>query len=123
MSDIDPDAAALTEPEVPDASGVSGSARRAVQRAVVRMRAFAAAHDGATATVEYLGRNGARVILLGGDGVYGDVVLGSPDRSGAELAEQVCATAGLEIAEWDRERSAAVRISPADRQRMAGTGR
>lgn len=123
MTDIDPDAAALTEPDAPDASGATASSGRAVDRAVQRMRTFARAHGDTTATVEHLGRNGARVILLGGDGVYGDVVLGSARQGGVELAEQVCATAGIPVADWDRERSAAVRISPADRQRMAGTGR
>lgn len=115
MSDIDPDSALLAAPQAPDASATPG---RAVQRAVARMRTFAGSHDGATATIEYLGRNGARVILLGGDGIYGDVVLGS-----VELADRVCAAAGLRTAEWDRERSAALRISAADRRRMAGTGR
>lgn len=118
MSDVDHDVALLTTPEAPDAAGLIGASGRAIQRAVARMRAFAGAHDGATATIESLGRNGARVILLGADGVHGDVVLGS-----VALAQQLCAAAGLETADWDRERSAAVRISPADRRGMAGTGR
>jgi hypothetical protein len=87
-------------------------------KAVKSATAFVAQHGkGSRAVVEPLGRAGARVVLVGADdGALGDVVLADVATAEA-LVEQV---PDLEPAEWDRETTAALRIGPAHRHRMAG---
>ena len=87
---------------------------------VGRLRAFVTAHGGpATAVIGYLGRSGARIVVVAGDGAFGDAIV-----SGIEAGAAVCEQAGIPVADsWDRELSARITPSPADRQRMAGTGR
>jgi len=87
---------------------------------VGRLRAFVTAHGGpATAVIGYLGRSGARIVVVAGDGAFGDAIV-----SGIEAGAAVCEHAGIPVADgWDRELSAQITPSPADRQRMAGTGR
>jgi hypothetical protein len=87
---------------------------------VGRLRAFVTAHGGpATAVIGYLGRSGARIVVVAGDGAFGDAIV-----SGIEAGAAVCEQAGIPVADgWDRELSAQITPSPADRQRMAGTGR
>lgn len=88
-----------------------------VGRAVKTAAAFVAAHGKpARAVVENVGRAGARVVLVGDDGAMGDVVL--PDVASAEAVVE--AVADLERHEWDRETTAAVKIGPAHRRKMAG---
>jgi hypothetical protein len=66
--------------------------------------------------VEYLGHAGARIVLVGADGILGDVVVPS-----VASGEAVCAAVpDLEVGEWDRDTVAAVRIGAAHRRRMAG---
>lgn len=85
-----------------------------------RLRTFAAAHGGAVqAVVEPIGRVGVRIVVVGTDGAFCDGVVSS-----AEAAAAICARAGIGVADgWSRELSASVTVSPADRRRMAGTGR
>jgi len=86
-------------------------------KAVKSAAAFVAKHGkGSRAVVEPIGRAGARVVLVGADGALGDVVLADVATAEA-LVEQV---ADLEAAEWDRETTAALRIGPAHRHKMAG---
>jgi hypothetical protein len=76
--------------------------------AVAAMKAFAAAHGGsATAVVEYLGRSGARIVLVGADGAWGDQVVAD-----VAAARAACEAAGVTVADgWGRELSDAVRTS------------
>ena len=85
-----------------------------------RLRDFVAAHgDAGTAVITYLGRRGARIVVVADDGAFGDGVVSS-----VEAGATVCEQAGIPVADgWDRELSARIQPSPADRQRMAGTGR
>jgi hypothetical protein len=63
------------------------------------LRSFAAGHGGATAVIEYAGRKGARIVLVGGDGTGIDHFA----QSTAE-ARAACAKAGVNIEnEWERE--------------------
>ena len=84
------------------------------------MRAFVTEHTGpATAVISYLGRSGARIVVVAGDGAFGDAIV-----SGIEAGAAVCEQAGIPVADgWDRELSAQLAPSAADRERMAGTGR
>ncbi len=87
---------------------------------VGRLRSLVGAHGGSgVAVINNLGRAGARIVVVTGDGVWGDVV-----ASSAAAAAAICEQAGVPVAEgWDREMSGRMVVSPADRRRMAGTGR
>lgn len=79
--------------------------------------AFVAAHGGsARAVVENLGRTGARIVLIGEDGLMGDVLV--PDAAAGEALVE--AVDGLSPHEWDGETVAALKIGPAHRRKMAG---
>jgi hypothetical protein len=80
-------------------------------------REFVAEHgDPSKGVVEYLGRRGARVVLVGADGAMGDVVV-SGVQTGTALVEAVD---GLELAEWDSATVNATVIGAAHRRKMAG---
>jgi len=87
---------------------------------VGRLRGFLTANGGSgTAVISYLGRRGARIVVVADGGAFGDALV-----SGVQAAVLVCGQAGIPVADgWDRELSAKIRPSSADRQRMAGTGR
>ena len=87
---------------------------------VARLAEFVAGHGGSgTAVVNYLGRVGARIVVIADDGAFGDAI-----ASGMAAANQICAAAGIPVADgWNRDLSAKIRPSPEDRRRMAGTGR
>ena len=82
------------------------------------LRRFASEHGGsATAVISYLGRRGARIVVVAADGAFGDAVVSS-----VEAGQQVCAAAGIDVADdWDRELSSAIRFTTAERRRMGGT--
>lgn len=66
---------------------------------VASLKSFAAAHGGAKAVIEYVGRRGARIVLVGEDGEWGDQFAPSTD-----LARQSCVTAGVPVENtWERE--------------------
>ncbi|MBM9466208.1 hypothetical protein [Nakamurella leprariae] len=74
--------------------------------------------DGCVAVVQPLGRPGARVVVVAPDGRWGDAVV-----STQQVGEQLCERTGITVQQWDRELSARLTPTPADRRRMAGTGR
>ncbi|RZS43324.1 hypothetical protein EV193_102303 [Herbihabitans rhizosphaerae] len=85
-------------------------------KAIKSATAFVAAHGKpARAVVENIGRAGARVVLVGADGVLGDVIVPTPEL-GETLVEKV---AGLELSAWDPETTAAAQIGAAHRRKMA----
>jgi hypothetical protein len=66
---------------------------------VAGLRSFAAGHGGATAVIEYAGRRGARIILIGQDGTNGDHFAESTTH-----AREACESAGVALEnEWERE--------------------
>jgi hypothetical protein len=66
---------------------------------VAGIKSFAVMHGGATAVVEYVGRRGARIVLVGADGAWGDQF-----AEGTDVARRACETAGVEVEnEWERE--------------------
>jgi hypothetical protein len=74
---------------------------------VAGLKSFAAGHGGATAVIEYVGRRGARIVLVGGDGVWGDQFADSTD-----LARAACEKAGVALDnEWERELTEQMRPS------------
>ncbi len=63
------------------------------------IKAFATGHGGARAVIEYVGRRGARIVLVGEDGEWADYF-----AAGTDMARQACATAGVSVDnEWERE--------------------
>ncbi|MBO0869105.1 MAG: hypothetical protein J2P15_11110 [Micromonosporaceae bacterium] len=63
------------------------------------IRSFVTGHAGAKAVIEYVGRRGARIVLVAEDGAWSDQFAGS-----TEEARQACQQAGVQIEnEWERE--------------------
>jgi hypothetical protein len=66
---------------------------------VAGMKTFATVHGGARAVIEYVGRRGARIVLVGEDGDWADYFTDGTDR-----AREACAAAGVDVDnEWERE--------------------
>jgi hypothetical protein len=66
---------------------------------VAGMKTFAQVHGGARAVVEYVGRRGARIVLVGEDGEWADYF-----AEGTDKAREACIAAGLKVDnEWERE--------------------
>lgn len=71
------------------------------------LKAFAAAHQGAKAIIEYVGRRGARIVLVGNDGAWGDQF-----APGTDVARAACETAGVPVENsWERELMSQMRPS------------
>jgi hypothetical protein len=63
------------------------------------IKSFAAGHGGATAVIEYVGKRGARIVLVGQDGEWSDQF-----ADGTDVAREACESAGVEVQnEWERE--------------------
>src|SRR6201991_2889271 len=63
------------------------------------IRTFAAGHGGAKAGIEYVGKRGARIVLVGQDGEWSDQF-----ADGTDIAREACESAGVEVEdEWERE--------------------
>jgi hypothetical protein len=64
------------------------------------IKSFATGHGGAKAVIEYVGKRGARIVLVGQDGEWGEQF----SVDGTDAARKACATAGVEVEnEWERE--------------------
>ncbi len=93
--------------------GNKGPSRKAVAIA----EAFVRAHGGsARAVVENIGQAGVRVVLVGEDGMLGDVMVGDVE-TGQALAEAVD---GLTLSDWDTDTVGALQIGSEHRRKMAG---
>jgi hypothetical protein len=66
---------------------------------VAGLRSFADDHGGARAVIEYVGRRGARIVLVGDDGEWADQFAAATD-----VARSACAEAGVTVENaWERE--------------------
>jgi hypothetical protein len=91
-------------------------ADRKVARLARQISSFSKAHGGAEGQVAYLGQRGARIVLVGEDGGWGDLVAPS-----YEIAEKAVEKAGITVHEaFDGEFAAKVRTGPYEWTRMAG---
>ncbi|GHJ38365.1 hypothetical protein [Streptomyces sp. TS71-3] len=89
---------------------------RTVTRLAREIGTFARAHGGADGHIAYLGRKGARVVLVGADGRWGDLVAPSE-----VLARQAAEKSDLTVHEaFDGELAARVSTGPYEWSRMAG---
>jgi len=101
--------------ESADARQAAKAERRAA-RLAKEINAFAKAHGGAEGQVAYIGQRGARIVLVGGDGGWGDLV--APTYA---VAEQAVQKAGITVHEtFDGEFASRVKTGPYEWTRMAG---
>ncbi|GAB3090633.1 hypothetical protein [Micromonospora schwarzwaldensis] len=78
---------------------VDQTAEQAPDGLVAGIKSFAAGHGGAKAVIEYVGKRGARIVLVGSDGVWADQF-----ADGTDVARQACAQAGVDVENaWERE--------------------
>ncbi|AGS68830.1 hypothetical protein [Streptomyces collinus] len=99
-----------------DTQQVDPKAERTAAKLARQITAFAKAHGGAEGQVAHIGERGARIVLVGEDGGWGDLV--APDTT---TAEQAVAKAGITVHEsFDGEFAAKVATGPYEWKRMAG---
>ncbi|WP_455354235.1 hypothetical protein [Streptomyces sp. SYSU K217416] len=99
------------EETAPDARAERRAAKLAKQ-----IGAFSKAHGGAEGQLAYIGQMGTRIVLVGADGGWGDLV--APSHA---IAAQAAEKAGLTLHEsFDGEFAAKVRTGPYEWTRMAG---
>jgi hypothetical protein len=64
------------------------------------IKSFATGHGGAKAVIEYVGKRGARIVLVGEDGEWTDQFA----AGGTDVARKACDAAGVKVEnEWERE--------------------
>ncbi|GGK71538.1 hypothetical protein GCM10012284_01620 [Mangrovihabitans endophyticus] len=64
------------------------------------IKSFAGQHGGARAVIEYVGKRGARIVLVGEDGEWSDQFV----AGGTDVARRACDEAGVQVEnEWERE--------------------
>ncbi|MFB7914870.1 hypothetical protein [Streptomyces sp. NPDC056061] len=91
-------------------------AERRAAKLAKEIGAFSKAHGGAEGQLAYLGQMGARIVLVGEDGDWGDLV--APTY---EIAENAARKAGITMHEsFDGDFAAKVRTGPYEWTRMAG---
>ncbi|WP_370411706.1 hypothetical protein [Streptomyces fradiae] len=92
-----------------------GAERKAAKLAK-EIKAFAGQHGGAEGKLAHIGQAGTRIVLVGEDGGWGDLV--APSYA---IAEQAAELAGLTLhEEFDGEFAAKVVTGPYEWTRMAG---
>ncbi|MFF7974726.1 hypothetical protein [Streptomyces sp. NPDC007905] len=99
-----------------DTQQIDPKAERKAAKLARQISAFSKAHGGAEGQVAYIGERGARIVLVGEDGGWGDLV--APNTT---IAEQAVQKAGITVHEsFDGEFAAKVRTGPYEWKRMAG---
>lgn len=111
------DTAEETDGAEPGADAGAAEPSRLERRLARRVRGFAAAHGGGTeGQISYLGARGYRLVLVGADGGWGDVV--SPLR---EPLARAARRAGVTLHDtFDGELAGRLRTGPYEWRRMAG---
>ncbi|MFJ8823467.1 hypothetical protein ACIREE_16940 [Streptomyces sp. NPDC102467] len=95
--------------------GAAKDERRAA-RLAKEIGAFAKAHGGAEGQLAYIGERGTRIVLVGEDGGWGDLV-----ATTYEVAQKAVEKAGITIHEdFDGDFAAKVETGPYEWKRMAG---
>ncbi|MEV0119184.1 hypothetical protein AB0H77_39040 [Streptomyces sp. NPDC050844] len=99
-----------------DDSKQAAKAERKAARLAKEIGAFARAHGGAEGQVSYIGHEGTRIVLVGEDGGWGDLV--APSYA---IAQSAVEKAGITVHEnFDGEFAAKVKTGPYEWTRMAG---
>jgi hypothetical protein len=91
-------------------------AERIAGRLAKQINAFAERHGGAEGQLAHIGYQGTRIVLVGSDGSWGDLM--APSHP---VAQRAAERAGLTLHEsFDGEFAAKVRTGPYEWKRMAG---
>ncbi|MFF4584683.1 hypothetical protein [Streptomyces sp. NPDC001388] len=99
-----------------DTQQVDAKDGRKVARLAKQISAFSQQHGGAEGQVAHIGERGARIVLVGEDGAWGDLVAPS-----VEIARKAVEKAGITVHEsFDGEFAAKVKTGPYEWSRMAG---
>ncbi|MFJ9905653.1 hypothetical protein ACIRVK_22630 [Streptomyces sp. NPDC101152] len=99
-----------------DTQQVDAKAERKAAKLAKRIDAFSKAHGGAEGQVAHIGERGARIVLVGDDGTWGDLVARTQ-----EIAEKAVEKSGITTHEsFDGEFAAKVRTGAYEWKRMAG---
>ncbi|MBM7054009.1 MULTISPECIES: hypothetical protein [Streptomyces] len=115
MAETAADAADTEQTSRTDARKAARDERRAAKLAR-EIGAFAKEHGGAEGQLAYIGQAGARIVLVGEDGAWGDLV--APTYA---VAESAAAKSGITMHdEFDGEFALKVRTGPYEWSRMAG---
>ncbi|ALU93191.1 hypothetical protein WQO_07400 [Streptomyces globisporus C-1027] len=115
MAETAADAADTEQTSRTDARKAARDGRRAAKLAR-EIGAFAKEHGGAEGHLAYIGQAGARIVLVGQDGAWGDLV--APTYA---VAESAAAKSGITMHdEFDGEFALKVRTGPYEWSRMAG---
>lgn len=95
-------------------SGRDAATSRQDTDAETRLRAFVTAQgEDCVATVDHVGRVGARIVVIAPTGTFGDVL-----ASSVSAAERICERVGVPVRPWDRETTGLLQPSADDRVRM-----
>ncbi|MFJ3972734.1 hypothetical protein ACIPYR_31925 [Streptomyces parvus] len=115
MAEKAADAADTEQTSRTDARKAARDGRRAAKLAR-EIGAFAKEHGGAEGQLAYIGQAGARIVLVGQDGAWGDLV--APTYA---VAESAAAKSGITMHDaFDGEFALKVRTGPYEWSRMAG---
>ncbi|MFD7386830.1 hypothetical protein [Streptomyces anulatus] len=115
MAETAADAADTGQTSRTDARKAARAERRAAKLAR-EIGAFAKQHGGAEGQLAYIGQAGARIVLVGEDGAWGDLV--APTYA---VAESAAAKSGITMhEEFDGDFALKVRTGPYEWSRMAG---
>ncbi|MEV1083635.1 hypothetical protein AB0I98_36375 [Streptomyces sp. NPDC050211] len=99
-----------------DTKQVDAKAERKVARLAQQISTFSKAHGGAEGQIAYIGERGARIVLVGTDGGWGDLVAPS-----YEIAQKAVEKSGITVHEdFDGEFAAKVTTGTYEWKRMAG---
>ncbi|MFF8292253.1 hypothetical protein ACF068_23885 [Streptomyces sp. NPDC016309] len=99
-----------------DTTQAEAKADRKATRLAKRIRTFSQEHGGAEGQLAYIGQMGTRIVLVGEDGGWGDLV--APTH---EVARSAAEKAGLTLHEsFDGDLAAKVRTGRYEWSRMAG---
>ncbi|MGH4027463.1 hypothetical protein ACQB60_00855 [Actinomycetota bacterium Odt1-20B] len=105
-----------TDENTTDDAKQAAKAERKAARLAKEIGTFARAHGGAEGKVSYIGEHGTRIVLVGEDGGWGDLV--APTYA---IAQSAVEKAGITVhEEFDGEFAAKVRTGPYEWSRMAG---
>ncbi|MFJ9897962.1 hypothetical protein ACIQPR_31985 [Streptomyces sp. NPDC091280] len=106
----------MADTQQADTQQVDAKAERQVNRLAKQIGSFSKAHGGAEGQIAYIGERGARIVLVGEDGGWGDLVARS-----YEIARQAVTKAGITLHEdFDGEFAAKVTTGRYEWSRMAG---
>ncbi|MFJ9177733.1 hypothetical protein [Streptomyces sp. NPDC102360] len=106
----------MAETQTVEAPRRAAKDERRAAKLAKEIGAFAKAHGGVEGQLAYIGEHGTRIVLVGEDGGWGDLV-----ASTYEVAQKAVEKAGITVHEdFDGDFAAKVETGPYEWKRMAG---